>query len=119
MKHSFVLTTVLLFLLTLAFLGCSKSDEQEEVESVCLTEMMNEFKERNEGRGFTFISMFELDGKTYYIFDDGTAFDGTASVVDKDCEVLCFYGGFRNNTDKPCTDYWDAINGAVQIWPEG
>ncbi len=80
--------------------------------------MKKEFIERNQDRTFTGISVFELDGEEYYIFDDGVAFDAIATVVNSQCEEVCNFGGFRANSPLPCDEYQGGINRARPVWPD-
>lgn len=101
-----------IILIGFALYSCSETSE-------CIDDRIATFEEDNNERSFTFIYTFKQDGKTYYIFDNGIAFDATAEVVDKDCNVVCVYGGFRpavpNNS---CEAFQESINNAEQIWPK-
>ena len=79
--------------------------------------MKEEFISQNQDQSFTFIYTFEQGNITYYIFDNGIAFDATASVLDEFCRTVCIYGGFRLNNNLPCDDFQEGINNARQIWP--
>ena len=85
--------------------------------SDCIEDMKQEFISQNEGVGFTGIYTFEFEGESFYIFDDGVAFDAVATVLDKECNLICSFGGFRIDNDMPCDTYQEAINNAQQIWP--
>ena len=86
-------------------------------DSACIEDRIQEFSSQNEGINFTGIYQFIQDGETFYIFDDGVAFDAVAEVVDADCNLVCAFGGFRTQNDTPCEEYQEAINNAEQIWP--
>jgi len=86
-------------------------------EPACIDMMITVFQQEHEGRTATGIYTFELDSETFYVFDNGVAFDATASVVNSSCDQVCVYGGLRGNSPQPCDDYWDGINNSTQIWP--
>ena len=94
------------------FQSCSDSTPD------CIDDRIDEFTSQNQERSFTYVYQFEQDGDTYFIFDNGIAFDGIATVFDKDCNEVCNYGGFRLNNDKPCDAYQEGISRAEQLWPE-
>jgi len=79
--------------------------------------MIEDFQILNDGRDFTGISTFDMNGETFYVFDSGVAFDATASVVNEECEQVCVYGGLRGNSPLPCDAFQEGINNSRQIWP--
>ena len=110
MKLLIIVFTTIILLLT----SCAGTDD----DSGCYPEKKEIFIDGNEGKSQARISTFEQDGKTFYVFDYGIAFDATAEVLDEDCNVVCVYGGFQlaSDQDTRCAQYQDGINRATEVW---
>ncbi len=110
---------IVFIIILLTLISCSDSTQIEP--KTCVDKKVETFIEENTERGFTCIYTFEPDGKTYFIFDPGIAFDATAEIVDESCNVVCVYGGFRlaSDQDKRCDAFQESINTAIQTWAGG
>ena len=101
----------LLIIFCLSYISCS--DENPE----CIDEMIENFKQNQEGCTNANIIKYEFQGEEVYAFSDGQCIsDGGTAIWDLDCNSICFLGGIAGFTECDGLDFYELAEEIKTVW---
>jgi len=107
-----------LLILTLTFTLLSSGCEKSKYDAPgCIEDKIREFSKTVTCDSGASVSLYELNGKNVYVFEDGNCMaDLAVSVYSEDCYLLGFLGGISGNTIIQGVKFYDKADFRKWIW---
>jgi len=107
MKKIILTISILIFLIS-----CEKNEIDEKQYPHCFQNFIDETLNNPVGTPRAKIDEFNFEGSIVYVFQHGHA-DPISVVYNKNCEVICDFGGV---TQENSCDDWDTAEFIKNVW---